>query len=118
MNTAFARKTRTIVTGVALAVASLGLSGCLNFETSFDGETLAELDVVKAVALNGFAQDAPTPLRIKLLSLILRAAVAGNSAAYLSPVKREWPWVVSVSNWFPSASVSPFCALLLCHGND
>lgn len=44
MNTAFARKTRTIVTGAALAVASLGLSGCLNFETSFDGETLAELD--------------------------------------------------------------------------
>lgn len=44
MNTAFARKTRTLTTTAALALASVGLSGCLNFETGFDGETLAELD--------------------------------------------------------------------------
>lgn len=39
-----AQRTKSLLAGVALMVGSLGLAGCLNFSSSFDGETLDELD--------------------------------------------------------------------------
>lgn len=44
MNTAFAHKTKTTIAGAALLAGTIGLSGCINISSGFDGEPLAEFD--------------------------------------------------------------------------